>query len=135
MKIYYAHSRMKYNTMIEQYEIALIRKRFPDAEIINPNGTVDQTAGEEAIMEECLRLVDSCDMLVFSSVDGMVGKGVTQEVERMKRSIKGSSRYPHRIQYIHGNCLEDMNPAWAYAGLLKSPTPDIPDDMIYAIVL
>lgn len=135
MKIYYAHSRMKYNTMIERYELALIRKKFPDAEIINPNGEVDQTAGEEAIMQECLKLVDSCDMLVFSSVDGIVGKGVMQEVERMKRSIKGSSRYPHRIQYIRRNILEDKNPTWLCAGLLKSPTPDIPDDMIYAIVL
>ena len=80
MKIYYAHSRMKYNTIIEQYELALIRKRFPDAEIINPNGTVDQNQSEESAMQKCLKLVDKCGMLVFSSVDGVIGKGVYQEV-------------------------------------------------------
>ena len=36
-KIYYAHHLWKYGTEIEQYEIYLIKNKFPASTIINPN--------------------------------------------------------------------------------------------------
>lgn len=130
MKIYYAHSRMKYNTMIEQYEIALIRQKFSDAEIINPNGTVDQTAGEEAIMEECYDLIDNCDALVFSSISGVIGKGVYYEIaEACACGIE-----PYKIENLSIREYTTMPNiiSWRSKRVLA---PDISPDMIYAIVL
>lgn len=80
--IYYAHHQWKYGTQIEQYELDLIRGYFPNATIFNPSVDLTHTKadGEEAIMEECLETVRNSDILVFSSLDGTIGKGVYQEV-------------------------------------------------------
>lgn len=82
MRIYYAHHQWKYNTAIEKYELNLIRSVFgKDADIVNPaqfpflwNET------EEEIMRKCLDEVILSDILVFSSVDGVIGKGVHTEI-------------------------------------------------------
>ena len=126
MKIYYAHSRMKYNTMIERYEFALIRKKFPDAEIINPNGTVDQTLPEGDIMQECYKLIDECNILVFSSISGVIGKGVYREIKRAKK-----------IFYINDNTV---NKLISCEFMVADEIPELKNigigsDMIYAIVL
>lgn len=81
MKVYYAHHIWKYNTKIEQYELGLIQKYFPYAEIINPNNLVNQSQIEESIMADCFDYVRDCDVIVFSSLSGVVGKGVVDEVE------------------------------------------------------
>lgn len=80
MRIYYAHHLWKYNTPIEAWELSLIAERFPGCEIINPNGAAEQGRQEEEIMQDCLRLVRSCDALVFSSLSGVVGLGVLEEI-------------------------------------------------------
>lgn len=126
MKIYYAHSRMKYNTLIEQYELALIRQKFPEAEIINPNGTVDQTLPEEDIMQECYKLIGECNMLAFSSISGVIGKGVYREIKRAKK-----------IFYINDNTV---NKLISCEFMVADEIPElknmgIDSDMIYAVVL
>jgi hypothetical protein len=82
MKIYYAHHLWKYGTEIEKYEIELIKSKFPGCEIINPNGDIDHKdiEDESKIMEECLAKVVECESLVFSSISGVVGRGVWEEV-------------------------------------------------------
>ena len=97
-KIYYAHHLWKYNTEIEKYEIDVIKTVFPMANIINPNGAVTQDREEKDIMKDCLLTVENCDILVFSSIDGVVGKGVVDEVSKAKETGK-------RIYFIHSNRL------------------------------
>ena len=130
MKIYYAHSRMKYNTLIEQYELALIRQNFPEAEIINPNGTIDQTLPEDKIMQECYKLIGECDALVFSSISGVIGKGVYYEiVEAYACDVK-----LYKIENLSIReyaTMPNIISRWRKRALAKDITPD----MIYATVL
>lgn len=92
LKIYYAHHLWKYNTEIEEYELNLIRQTFPNATICNPSVDINQHQNESDIMKDCLEAVDDSDIVVFSSVSGVVGKGVYDEVTRAKK-----------VCYIHDN--------------------------------
>ena len=88
--IYYAHHQWKYGTQIEQYELDLIKRYFPDDKIFNPCTDVktDVSLGEEAIMKECLETVQNSDILVFSSMDGVIGTGVFHEVKEARKHGK-----------------------------------------------
>ena len=88
--IYYAHHQWKYGTKIEQYELDLIKRYFPDYKIFNPCADVktDASLGEEAIMKECLETVQNSDVLVFSSMDGVVDTGVYHEVQEARKHGK-----------------------------------------------
>lgn len=99
-KIYYAHHMWKYNTEIEKYEIDLIKTAFPSSTIINPNGSIEQDREESVIMKDCLLTIEDCDIIAFSSVSGVVGKGVTDEVNRAKELKK-------RVYFIHSNTLKE----------------------------
>lgn len=81
--IYYAHHRWKYHTQEEVYELEVIRRYFPNAKIFNPSTDIEMriAAYEELVMQECLKAVDSSDIVIFSSLDGTVGSGVYKEVE------------------------------------------------------
>lgn len=81
--IYYAHHQWKYGTKEEAYEIDLIKRYFPNANIFNPStdlGPVTYTGNETLIMKECLDKVRNSDILFFSSLNGCVGTGVYHEV-------------------------------------------------------
>lgn len=79
--IYYAHHQWKYGTMVEKYELHLIERYFPHATIFNPSVDLDINGRtEEEIMETCLDTVRNSDIFIFSSMDGMVGKGVYTEL-------------------------------------------------------
>lgn len=99
--IYYAHHQWKYGTKIEEYEISLIKRYFPHANIFNPSTDLN-TKGmpEPAIMEECLKQVMGSDILIFSSVDGCVWTGVYTEVMRAKSQGKF-------VFYIYQDKLRD----------------------------
>lgn len=88
--IYYAHHQWKYFTEIEEYELSVIRRYFPHADIFNPATDLkSKDCGYESIiMEECLNTVEGSDILIFSSMDGMVGKGVFEEVRKAASSGK-----------------------------------------------
>lgn len=88
--IYYAHHQWKYNTSEENYELDLIQRYFPNANIFNPSHDLEHTAddGEEAVMAECLEVVRNSDILVFSSLDGCVGTGVYHEVKEAQKEGK-----------------------------------------------
>lgn len=87
-RIYYAHHRYKYGTKVEEYELNLIKKCYPDADIFNPATDLDIYDGitEEEAMEQCIKQVKVSDIVVFSSMDGMIGKGVYEELEAAKEA-------------------------------------------------
>lgn len=81
--IYYAHHILKYGTAIEAHEIDLIKDNFPDAEIINPSIDIEQLKEGrtvENIMEDCFFRIRTCDSLVFSTLSGVIGRGVFAEI-------------------------------------------------------
>lgn len=88
--IYYAHHQWKYGTQIEQYELDLIKRYFPDSVVFNPATELltDPALGEEAIMKECLDRVRDSDIIIFSSMDGVVGTGVYHELEEARKNGK-----------------------------------------------
>lgn len=87
--IYYAHHQWKYGTKIEEYELDLIKKNFPNAVIFNPATELKiEGKSEYEIMEECLKIVEKSDIVIFSCMDGMIGIGVYEEVERAKDAGK-----------------------------------------------
>ena len=103
MKIYYAHHLWKYNTNIEKYELDVIKRYFPNAKIINPNGHIEQGREESIIMKDCLEIIKNCNILVFSSVNGIVGRGVIDEFNK-------ASKLGLPIYYIMDNILYDARP-------------------------
>ena len=83
MKIYYAHHIWKYGTPIEVFEMSVIKNRFDfedEFEIVNPRDTLSQGISESEIMKQAFLMIDQCDALVFSTISGMVGHGVFNEV-------------------------------------------------------
>lgn len=96
--IYYAHHQWKYETDIEQYELDLIAKNFPNASIFNPRTGIKPAETEAEIMKQCLDKVMAADVIIFSSVDGCVGKGVYTEVKKAEDAGK-------LVLYIYKNRL------------------------------
>ena len=81
LNIYYAHHQWKYGTKIEEYELDLIKEYFPNAAIFNPSVSLNiDGKTEDEIMDICLHQVGISDMVIFSSVDGLIGIGVFKEV-------------------------------------------------------
>ncbi len=74
-KIYYAHSKLIYGTNREAEELGYIKRKYPEATIINPAGLKDLTE-----MKEFLKIVRKCALVVVSELDGYVGKGVFAEI-------------------------------------------------------
>lgn len=102
MKIYYAHHRWKYGTEIEIYEQNLIKATFQEAMVINPFKDVSAISywldkdtayhpDDQFVMDQCLTKVASSDILVFSSIDGVIGRGVYEEI--LKAEILGKPVY------------------------------------------
>ena len=88
--IYYAHHQYKYKSIEEAYELDLIRRYFPQAKIFNPSTDLKSNllGDENIIMRECLETVKTSDILIFSSMNGVVGTGVYHEVEEAQRANK-----------------------------------------------
>lgn len=82
--VYYAHHQWKYNTPIEQWELSLIEKKLSEYEVFNPSTQFifSPYMTEDEIMVECLEKVKECDALVFSSLSGVVGRGVFSEIQK-----------------------------------------------------
>ena len=99
--IYYAHHQWKYGTQLEQYELDLIKRYFPNATVFNPSTDLetDPSLGEGLIMEECLERVRNSDILIFSSMDGVIGTGVYHE-------IKEARKHGKFVYYIFNNELK-----------------------------
>jgi hypothetical protein len=80
MRVFYSHPKKLYGTEAERREIALIRKRFIGCEVVEPS-SLQSGAEPGRETEYYLKLVDTCDCLVFSRHFGNVTQGVKPEVE------------------------------------------------------
>lgn len=122
MRIYYAHHQWKYGTAIEKYEIGLIRSVFgKDADIINPaRFPFLWIETEEDMMRKCLDEVILSDILVFSSMDGVIGKGVFTEIET-------AADFGRSVYYIDQNSI--TKGSFAITKIKNSTT-----DRVYATV-
>lgn len=109
MKVYYAHHIWKYGTPIEDYELDCIKKRFEDAEIINPRTNLPQELSESEILDAAYGMIKDCDALVFSTVSGMIGHGVFNEITIAVNSgvaiyqLEGDSCYNMNIRRIRSD--------------------------------
>lgn len=86
--VYYAHAMPLYGTPAERAELEIIRRHFPESEIVDP-GTI-QSNVEKRVggMTYCLGLVDSCAALAYSAFHGQVTAGVGKEVNHALRRGK-----------------------------------------------
>lgn len=93
MKVYFAHSMKDYGSRIEMTCIKLIRKKWPNAEVVNPK---DYTPYFGSDMELYLEIVSGCDFLVFKRWNGYITAGVGKEIKHAWKlgkkvyEIKGS---------------------------------------------
>ncbi|HEV2390131.1 MAG TPA: hypothetical protein VGS04_05330 [Nitrososphaerales archaeon] len=69
-----------YGSASEKRDIKLIEQRFVGYEVVDPSA-LRSDAGPGGETEFYLRLVDSCDCLVFSRYFGNVTEGVKPEVD------------------------------------------------------
>lgn len=107
--IYYAHHQWKYNTRVERYEYELIRRYFPHAHICDPSRCLNITGlTEPEIMDLCLKTVKETDILVFSSMDGVIGTGVYHEVEEAQRIGKLVLYIFHNKLYSNFEIIRDF---------------------------
>lgn len=80
MKIYYAHAMCLYGTKCEKSEKRAIKKKFSKAKIVDPGfyeRILEKTIDK---MGYCLKLVEGCDVLIFSRLLGKITAGVGKEV-------------------------------------------------------
>ena len=101
-KIYYAHHMNKYDTNEEIKEINLIKEKFKDYLIINPNGWICQENSSQAIMNQCYHFVKMSDVTVFSSYNEIIGRGVYEEVTVALKNNK-------EVYYIFENNFYKIN--------------------------
>lgn len=76
-KLYYAHSKVIYNTDTETQTRVLLRKLFPKFQVVCPN----QDLGELGTLQPYLDYVGTCQLLVATEYKQFVGKGVFEEVQ------------------------------------------------------
>lgn len=74
---YYAHSMIKYGSSEEKEELDFISKLPGIYKIINPALIKNRGIG----MQQYYRLIDECDVVIFSEYKEHIGAGVYEEVE------------------------------------------------------
>jgi len=78
--IYYAHAMCMYGEPEEYQEIALIRRRLRGSRIVNPASYSGLPEKLRDGVKFCLRIVETCQVVVFSRLLGEVTAGVGKEV-------------------------------------------------------
>jgi len=86
--LYYAHSRLSYGTRKEKQELRLIKKRFPEYHIVNPNGITFMSLYEDGIMDECKSIVRQVQIIVASEYNKHIGRGVFEELSEKTKAKK-----------------------------------------------
>jgi hypothetical protein len=93
MRVFYSHPMKIYGTEVERREMALIERRFVGCEVVDPSALqAGLEPGRET--EFYLRVLDSCDCLVFSRYFGYITEGVKPEIEHAL--AKGKPTYELR---------------------------------------
>jgi hypothetical protein len=80
VRVFYSHPMKLYGSAAERKDITLIKRRFVGWEVVDPSAYQAQ-AEMEGEIEFYLRLLDTCDSLVFVRHFGNVTEGVKPEVE------------------------------------------------------
>jgi len=80
MSLYFAHAMPIYRTHEEKEQLSRIGRRFLDEDIINPAAYSNHPEKRRDTMAFCYKLIDGCEILVFSRWRGMITSGVGQEV-------------------------------------------------------
>jgi len=80
-KVYFAHSKMIYDTPYEGKLLNFLRKKY---NIICPNRDV----GELGDIKPYLKIVDKCKMVICAEYKKYIGRGVYSEVERALKKKK-----------------------------------------------
>lgn len=114
LRVYYAHAMCLYGKEQEKKELALIREKFKDAEIINP------AKHQNLPMDDYLELVDKCDVVVFSRLLGQVTSGVGKEVNYALEKgkdvymLNGVSLIPIKspVKYISCQSTRELCKEW-----------------------
>ena len=80
MRVYFAHPMVTFDTEQERGQESLIRKAFPDCMILNPKNS-QPIRPEDRGVEWFHRIIDTCDVFVFSRFKGRITAGVGGEIE------------------------------------------------------
>lgn len=122
-KVYYAHSIRIYNTKREKMELRYLKRFFTAVAIFNPNrnwGTHDGAA----IMKRCLDKVKESSILTFSLWEGLIGRGVHDEIMqafKCKIPVYYLSPDADLISILRSN-VEIVNPAdWVHYAEISHP--------------
>lgn len=78
--IYYAHAMCLYGRADERQQLARIRKKFRRSKIVNPADYDGHPLKQADTVGFCLKLVEGCDLVVFSRLLGKITAGVGKEV-------------------------------------------------------
>src|SRR5258708_23069479 len=78
--IYYAHAMCLYGRSDERQQLTRIRKQFRRLKIVNPANYDDHPLKQADTVGFCLKLVEGCDLVVFSRLLGKITAGVGKEV-------------------------------------------------------
>jgi len=97
-----------YGTNAEKRAIAIIQEEFPKAEIVNPPSFEGSPRKQIEGMAFCHRLIDDCEVLVFSRLEDFITSGVGDEVNyalgRKKKALelKDGCLKPHcePVEYV-----------------------------------
>ncbi|MCL6566748.1 MAG: nucleoside 2-deoxyribosyltransferase [Acidobacteriia bacterium] len=79
-KVYYAHAMCLYGEPEEHQELAQIKRKFRGSRIVNPADYDGHPDKRRNGVRFCLRLIEGCDIVVFSRLLGKVTAGVGKEV-------------------------------------------------------
>ena len=102
VRVFYSHPKKLYGTAAEKREVSLIEARFPGCDLVNPRESrpAPEPGGET---EYYLRMIDSCDCLVFSRHYGYVTEGVRPEVDHaLARGIPVFEVSDGRVAEVRG---------------------------------
>jgi len=101
LKVYYAHPMVAYGTRREQEELDIIRRKAPDAKIVNPARYSGDPSKTHEHMEFYHGLVDECDVVVYSDVGGeFMSAGVGEEVDYALEKGKPVYRIDHKTRKL-----------------------------------
>src|SRR5260370_32024704 len=79
-RVYYAHAICLYGQADERKELGRIRKRFRRATVVNPARYDGHPDKQTDTVGFCLKLIDKCDVVVFSRLLSKITAGGGQEV-------------------------------------------------------
>lgn len=79
-KVYYAHAMCTYGEVDEWRELRHIRRELSRISVVNPASYDGHPLKQADTVGFCLKLVEGCDVIVFTRLMGKITAGVGKEV-------------------------------------------------------